>query len=176
MAIFEGLESDSDRAAAIIAGSMIDVRLEAALRHRMRRDAQVEATAFDARGPLGTFANKIDMAYLMGIISKEAREDIHVVRGIRNSFAHDLSVKDFQCASIRDRTSLLRLVETHALSTTADVPDQFIINTQPGAIPRIGVVDLLNKKQNSRERYMITCSIVTAALSNAELHTDVEII
>lgn len=175
-ALFEGLEHDSDRAAAIIAGSMIDVRLTAAIKHRLRRDSVIENKLFQPSGPLGTFSSKIDLARLMGIISAPAYRDIHVVRDIRNSFAHDLKIRDFNTPSIRDRSMNLKMVDTHILSQIPNVPDQLFINVAPGSIPRIGVLDLAKKKKDSRSRYLLACSVVTVGLGFAEIMTAEELV
>lgn len=174
--IFEGLEKDSDRAAGIIAASMIDVRLDSALRHRLRRDVDVEELTFSSRGPLSTFSARIDMAYLMGLISKTARKDIHTIRDIRNDFAHDLSIRDFESNSIKDRTNNLQLIETHVVNRDQNDPKALLLALKPGSIPRMGVDDFPVKKIKPRDRYLISCSLFIVALSNAELYPDDEMI
>ena len=169
--IFESLATDTDRAAGIVAGSLIDIRLEAAIRHRLRRDGKVEDALFSVGQPIGTFSAKIDLAYLMGIIGPEARTDAHVIRGIRNSFAHDLSVRGFSSPSIKDRTKQLKLVDTHVVNQIPDVPDQFMFNVSPNAIPRLGVINVHQKKLDPRARYIITCSVIVLGLGHCEMMT-----
>lgn len=175
-ALFEGLENDSDRAAAIIAGSIIDIRLTAAIKHRLRRDDVIENKLFQSSGPLGTFSAKIDLARLMGIISAPAYRDIHIIRDIRNSFAHDLRIRDFKSASIRDRAMNLKLIDTHVLAQVPGVPDQLHVSVAPGAVPRIGVLDLAQKKRDSRARYLLVCSVLTVGLGFAEVMTAEELV
>lgn len=174
--VIEGLAHDTDRAAAIIAGSIVDVRLTAAIRHRFRRDVKIEGELFRSSGALGSFNAKIDIAYLMGIFSRAAHADAHLIRDIRNSFAHDLSIKDFKSASIRDRSMNLKLIETHAKQTVAGAPNQLFFNLSPGAIPRLGVVGLAEKKRNPRDRYILSCSLLASSLSHAEIMTREELI
>jgi hypothetical protein len=38
--------------------------------------------------PLGAFSARIDLAYLMGLVSKRAHRELHLIRKIRNEFAH----------------------------------------------------------------------------------------
>ena len=42
------------------------------------------------------FSNKIDLAFLLGLLTKEAHRDLKTMKDIRNKFAHNLEVKDFQ--------------------------------------------------------------------------------
>jgi DNA-binding MltR family transcriptional regulator len=40
--------------------------------------------------PLGDFSNKIKMCYCLGLIDKIIRDDLNLIRKIRNEFTHDL--------------------------------------------------------------------------------------
>src|SRR3546814_2970630 len=40
--------------------------------------------------PLGNFSSKIKMCYCLGLIDKMIKEDLNLIRKIRNEFAHDL--------------------------------------------------------------------------------------
>jgi DNA-binding MltR family transcriptional regulator len=43
---------------------------------------------FTGMGPLASFSGKIEIAYLFSFIDKAARDDLHLIRRIRNNFAH----------------------------------------------------------------------------------------
>ena len=43
---------------------------------------------FDGTGALATFSAKIDIAYAFGLIGTQERADLHIIRKIRNDFAH----------------------------------------------------------------------------------------
>ena len=43
---------------------------------------------FKARGPLATFAARIDAAHAFGLITDSERRDLDLIRQIRNAFAH----------------------------------------------------------------------------------------
>jgi DNA-binding MltR family transcriptional regulator len=51
--------------------------------------------------PLGNFSNKITITYCLGLIDKVVKDDLTLVRKIRNKFAHDLlaSFEDEQIKS-----------------------------------------------------------------------------
>jgi len=52
-------------------------------------------------GPLASFSAKIDLAYLMRIITADIREKLHTIRRIRNEFAHNLAPLTFESPKIR---------------------------------------------------------------------------
>jgi DNA-binding MltR family transcriptional regulator len=60
------------------------------------------ADLFKPTGPLGPFATKVRLAYLLRVISKSTADDLIIVTKIRNKFAHDLSVKTFEEQQITD--------------------------------------------------------------------------
>ena len=56
-------------------------------------------------GPLGSLSARIETAYALGLISKEERDNINLIRDIRNDFAHrflDTKVS-FQTPKIKDK-------------------------------------------------------------------------
>jgi hypothetical protein len=93
---FEQVEYDSDRAAGIVAGSIAEIRLEQALRSIMKADQATIATElFRPSGPLGPFRTKIDLAFMLGILSGDAYKDLTNIKNIRNDFAHKLEMDAF---------------------------------------------------------------------------------
>jgi len=66
-------------------------------------DAPHDKKVFDGNGPLSTFSSKIDLCYRLGLISKDEYRVMHVVRSIRNQFAHKLGGVAFSSQSIADR-------------------------------------------------------------------------
>jgi hypothetical protein len=80
---FEQVEFDSDRAAGIVAGSIAELRLEQALRSRLRTgEKKIELlllNLFRPSGALGPFSTKVDLAYLMGVLSDDAHKDLEPV-------------------------------------------------------------------------------------------------
>ncbi len=63
-----------------------------------------EDSLFDnATSPLSTFSSKIDISYRIGLISGKLARDLHIVRKIRNSFAHDIYGCSFENGSVKSR-------------------------------------------------------------------------
>jgi DNA-binding MltR family transcriptional regulator len=84
---FEQLTNDSDRAAGLVAAAIVEQRLEEVMKFWLEKDLEVQEKLFRVSGPLGTFSVKIDLAYLMGIITSEGRKDLIRMKDIRNDFA-----------------------------------------------------------------------------------------
>jgi hypothetical protein len=96
------IEEQTDRAAAIIAGSYLEDFLAAAIRSKFTQDEKVLNQFFNGMGPLATFSAKIDMAYLLHLVDEDNRKRLHQIRRIRNEFAHDLSPLKFETLRIAD--------------------------------------------------------------------------
>ncbi len=64
--------------------------------------------------PLGTFNAKIELAYRLGTISKDTRTSLHIVRKIRNRFAHSITNCTFSDEKIKGWNEQL-----HALNDVA---------------------------------------------------------
>jgi hypothetical protein len=77
---------ESDRACGILQASWVELIVERSLQSRLRQEGI--SKIFDLNGPLGTFSNKIIMAFGMGIFGAKTRHDLDLIRHIRNGFAH----------------------------------------------------------------------------------------
>jgi len=96
-----------DRATVIIGGSFLDMLLDhILLAFFPENENEVEQLLrFDQ--PLGTFANKVRMAYCLGLIEKVVKDDLKIIGKIRNRFAHDLYAS-FDDQSIKNWCNSLR--------------------------------------------------------------------
>jgi hypothetical protein len=165
---FEQIEFDSDRAAGVVAGSIAETRLEQALRSRLRSDtpsiATIAANLFRPSGGIGAFSVKIDLAYLLGILSDQAYKDLTNLKNIRNDFAHQLELDSFDIPTIRDRCKNFVLVDRHV----GPIPNLSMedIATPPIATvsPYMGLPDFQQKLSDPRFRYVMTAQIVSFLL------------
>ena len=88
---------------AIVAATLVEDRLGFAIKAHFvelptRGDVAkilTETALFDGYGPLASFVAKIDVASALGILTPERRRDFHVIRSIRNDFAHALEPLTF---------------------------------------------------------------------------------
>lgn len=82
------LTEESDRGCALMAGAFLDAELEGLLQRYLVPNQNVQERVFEFNGPLGTFSSRIDMSYLLGLISAPTQRDLHLIRKIRNAFGH----------------------------------------------------------------------------------------
>ncbi|SOE81976.1 Mannitol repressor [Caballeronia arationis] len=82
------LTPESDRGCALMAAAYLDDHLKILFDHILVDDRKYRKRVLDMNGALGTFSARIDMAYLLGMIPKNAQSDLHRLRNIRNQFAH----------------------------------------------------------------------------------------
>lgn len=79
--------SNQERAAAIVAGADLEEALGEVLGAFMVAGRRSETLLGGTE--LRTFALRIDLAFSLGLIGEDERGDLHVVRRVRNHFAHE---------------------------------------------------------------------------------------
>jgi DNA-binding MltR family transcriptional regulator len=108
------LVNSSDRVAALIGASIIDLHLERLLASFFIEDEKEVRPLLSGKDPnaaLGTLSSRNRAAYCLGLISKVEFEDINTIRNIRNAFAHQLFDCSFQTPEVRSACEALRLFE-----------------------------------------------------------------
>jgi hypothetical protein len=107
-AIHREFARESDRAAGIVVAAMLDEALKDLLTKRLvpapKKDRDLVT---GQRAPLGTFSTRIDAAHQLGLISSFLARDLHLIRDIRNTFAHEPGESTFETASVKDRVAAL---------------------------------------------------------------------
>lgn len=99
---------ESDRGAAILAGSFAEHALGQYLKFRIR-DKKVADALFDAMGPLSSFSQRIAIAYAFELISPIQYKDFEAIRKIRNHFAHHPLETTFSTNDIKQLCSALSM-------------------------------------------------------------------
>ena len=97
------LDPETDRGCALMASAYLDSQIEKLLDRCFIEDDVTVKEMLGQSKPLGTFSARIDMSYLLGRISEQARRDLHLIRKIRNDFGHDPKPLDFTSSKIADR-------------------------------------------------------------------------
>lgn len=106
--LFSQFEKESDRAAVILISSVLDENLTTLLKSYLVAIPSSTDNLFDsATSPLSNFSSKIDISYRIGLISRKFTRDLHLVRKIRNDFAHDIYGCDFENGSVISRVKEL---------------------------------------------------------------------
>jgi DNA-binding MltR family transcriptional regulator len=97
-------EKESDRACVILSVAMLDRALETFLKARLVPISSSEDELLEgAYAPISTFNARIELTHRIGLISTQLRRDLHIIRKIRNDFAHNIEGCTFEDPSVRSR-------------------------------------------------------------------------
>jgi hypothetical protein len=88
---------------AILGAVAVEHELDALLRRQFKRkDDDTWAELVANNGPLSSFYAKIVTGHAFSIYNDKLRDDLHIIRTIRNTFAHSRKLLDFDDALIID--------------------------------------------------------------------------
>lgn len=116
IALIEELEHQSDRGAAIVGAAWVEESIAYAIQQVLEKETKSWERLFGPNAPLSTFSAKIDLARLLGLMTNTIRSDLHIVRDIRNEFAHQIAHRtthdklSFSSPHIRDKCLALKCV------------------------------------------------------------------
>lgn len=102
------LTDETDRGCALMASAYIDHELGKLLRLHLVENKTVIDDLFGHNGPLGTFSSRINLAYSLGLIPADISRDLHLLRKIRNDFAHNPKKFGFEKPEIKSRCEELK--------------------------------------------------------------------
>jgi hypothetical protein len=118
----EDMLETSDRGAAIIAASMLERCIEAAIISNLpRRDKKMLDKMSEHDGALSSFYSKVHLGYAMGLYSDKILSELESIRKIRNVFAHSAKNVTFETAPIAHQCAKLRRRESY----TQEFPTSF---------------------------------------------------
>jgi DNA-binding MltR family transcriptional regulator len=122
------LKHESDRGVALIGANFLHAALTSLLRAHFVVASKSIENFFDKMRPLSSFAACIEVAYCVGLISQEIRNDLDVIRDICNDFAHELGNFSFETLTVIDRCKNLHqfnLIPVLANRARASARDRF---------------------------------------------------
>ncbi|WP_304546447.1 hypothetical protein [Sulfurimonas microaerophilic] len=96
-------KTESDRAAVILGASQLDLLLYQILERFLLPCTSGKDELLDGDSPLATFSSRINISYRLGLIEADFARALHLIRRIRNSFAHEISSASLNAGSHRDR-------------------------------------------------------------------------
>lgn len=137
------LNGESDRALAIIAGAYLDHLLESLICEVLKLNEATEKFLFKgANAGLGTFSSKIDMTYKLGLLSKDAKNDLHHIREVRNAFAHDFIGVTFKNEEVVKLCNKLKTAKVGGTpSTTRELYKKAVVRL---------MIDIIIKKEEAQ--------------------------
>jgi hypothetical protein len=166
MQVFNELNSATDRAAAIVGGSLVELALQSALEAHLHRDKKLTDNLFRPSGAFGAFATKINLGFLVGIYGQNGIKELTIIKNIRNAFAHRLDIDSFGNQTIRDKALSLTFGQRY----TIDAQQQ----SKPSPDPSLPIGDwpwwfsISNKNEtleSPRQRFLVSVGAMTYGLS-----------
>ena len=106
------IELESDRGAGLYGSSYLEKELGLLLSKTLILGHDKEVNLVIEKGAFGSFDNKIKMAFLLGLITNEAKEALYVIKNIRNRFAHDDGHRDFTSPEVIHEIKKLKVYAT----------------------------------------------------------------
>jgi hypothetical protein len=94
---------ESDRAAVVLGAAKLDLQLYQILQKVLLPNPGSSDELLDGDAPLSTFSARINLCYRLGLIDRSLTRALHLIRRIRNSFAHEISGSDLNSGSHCDR-------------------------------------------------------------------------
>ena len=113
--------SESDRAAIVLAGSFVEHYLANYLKHFMVQDESTKPL-FSGFGPFSTFDQRISTAYAFKLIPAWIRDDLRLVKQIRNHFAHSPRKTSLTDSKVQTMLSELSTAKDPAFNAKGDGP------------------------------------------------------
>ncbi|MGE8534836.1 MAG: MltR family transcriptional regulator [Chryseobacterium sp.] len=104
------LTVETARGSALFVGSYLESVLEKVLRSKLIGNEKHLNELLSFNGAIGSFSNKINVSYSIGLISKDILNDLNIIRKIRNEFGHSANIIDFEDAKISGLCNSLKLV------------------------------------------------------------------
>ena len=137
-------EKESDRASAILAVAFLDELMEEQLL-RFFVDAPQVRELFVGYGPLSSFSARIGILFALGFLSEESRAELHLVRKIRNHFAHHPHHTSFADSPVKDMCASFPIAKDKEGSFYSEDPKALFIYTVSGIVG--SVVHTMNRKK-----------------------------
>ena len=102
-------KAESDRAAVILGAAKLDSVLVQILDRYMLPSLSSTDELLEGDAPLATFSARINACYRLGLIDAQFAKSLHLIRKIRNSFAHEVSGISLESGAQADRINSLLL-------------------------------------------------------------------
>lgn len=115
-------KGESERAAVILGAAKLDALLYQLLAKVLLPSVGNQDELLDGDSPLSSFSARINLSFRLGLIDAKFARALHLIRKIRNSFAHEVSGASLTTGAHRDRIRelCLPLVENEIFAKTRD--------------------------------------------------------
>ena len=117
---------ETDRATAVLTPAYLDELITKLLQQKLAPGKSTDSLLSTERGALAAFSAKIDLAHSLGLIDSITWGDLHIIRRIRNDFAHQVDIHDFSYDSVLNRCNELYVYKQQKLTSSAQARQAFL--------------------------------------------------
>ncbi len=113
--VVKELARESDRGCAIVGAVYLDDLLEQVLNSYLIQNKESVKELLSSKNTnavINSFGAKIELAFGIGLITKEDRRELKIIKSIRNKFAHNLKLK-FEESPIVDMCRELKAISAY---------------------------------------------------------------
>lgn len=101
----------SDMIVAILAATLVEYQLEQVIKLNFRRsDSSTWSRMTDSAGPLRDFHSKIVLGHALSSFDEHIRQNLNIVRDVRNAFAHSRMLLSFDHSEIDSELRKIKVV------------------------------------------------------------------
>lgn len=100
-------QKESDRGTALVGAALLGARLERILRNHFITGKSANELLNGGSAPLASFSARIKCCHALGLITDNEKQDIDIIRAIRNAFAHQEHGLSFESSKIAGLCSSL---------------------------------------------------------------------
>lgn len=115
------LLKETDRGVALMSAAYLENSLEVLLKKYFIKNVSSKDDPFNKYGFLSSFSSKIDLAYMLGLISYKTKQELNWIREMRNTFAHSADFIDFDRQSFADKCDNLNDYKKSEDSSPRDI-------------------------------------------------------
>ena len=143
--------SESDRATGVLFGTLLENNLRTLILSKMRGDLSLDETdrLMSFEGPVGSFSAKIRIAHAFDIIGPLVRDDLNLIREIRNAFAHSRIPITFISPEVADACTHLK------------IPDDPSSSIPQGLLAQLSEGGRSTSKDDPRLRFITACHAIS---------------
>ncbi|RED31830.1 mannitol repressor [Rhodopseudomonas thermotolerans] len=125
--ITEQLKLKNDRGVAITFASMLEDRLRWLIETQFIENLSEKrkASLFKGQGPLSTFSAKTEVAFALGLVKPEVRDQLIIIAQIRNKFAHGFKSVRFTDTNISELCKRLKTFDPPSSEAKADLREVY---------------------------------------------------
>lgn len=105
--LFSVLKEETDRGCSLTGSAFLEDATERVLCALFVDEPRIRKKLLGGSQPLGPFAARINLIYALGLIPAQVMHDLHIIRAIRNDFAHRWRGLSFESDSVMHRCDAL---------------------------------------------------------------------